>query len=231
MNLPDIHNVTSSPELADGPMPCNLPDGQQIDLFGPDLAHASHSVVLESKKEKKTNGICGRCCSALSVNPDRQLCLENKCQPQFAIIGGMMWPMIWKEKVTPRGRKLGQLVVSARPINGTDCFLWPTITVNDATGSQYQYGKNKKKILKLTGQVKAMWPTPTTRDHKDGSFTPNVPINSLLGRQVWNGSTAQTANKGSLNPAFPCWLMGYPTEWENCGGMVTRLSRKSPRNL
>jgi len=29
------------------------------------------------------------------------------------------------------------------------------------------------------------WPTPTTRDHKDGSECLNVPINALLGRSVW----------------------------------------------
>ena len=29
------------------------------------------------------------------------------------------------------------------------------------------------------------WPTPTTRDHKDGSFCGNVEVNALLGRAVW----------------------------------------------
>lgn len=29
------------------------------------------------------------------------------------------------------------------------------------------------------------WPTPTTRDHKDGSECANVPLNSLLGRVAW----------------------------------------------
>ena len=29
------------------------------------------------------------------------------------------------------------------------------------------------------------WPTPTTRDWKDGAECPNVPVNALLGRAVW----------------------------------------------
>jgi hypothetical protein len=29
------------------------------------------------------------------------------------------------------------------------------------------------------------WPTPTTRDHKDGAECLNVPVNALLGRAVW----------------------------------------------
>lgn len=29
------------------------------------------------------------------------------------------------------------------------------------------------------------WPTPTTRDHKDGAECVNVPLNAMLGRVVW----------------------------------------------
>ena len=113
MNLKDTPSATSLQVSEDGHTPCSLQDGQQTDLFGQVLAPASHSVPQESKKAKTMNGICGQCGSSLSVNPNRQLCLENKCQPQYAMVGGMMWP-------TPRGRKLGQLVVSAHPISGTD---------------------------------------------------------------------------------------------------------------
>ena len=35
------------------------------------------------------------------------------------------------------------------------------------------------------------WPTPTSRDWKDGSYCPNVPVNGLLGRAVWPTPTAQ----------------------------------------
>jgi hypothetical protein len=44
------------------------------------------------------------------------------------------------------------------------------------------------------------WPTPTTRDHKDGAECANVPINALLGRTAWLAGwptpTAALADKG-----------------------------------
>jgi hypothetical protein len=43
--------------------------------------------------------------------------------------------------------------------------------------------------MALPAQVASAWPTPTTRDHKDGSYCPNVPINGLLGRMVWTWPT------------------------------------------
>jgi hypothetical protein len=85
-------------------------------------------------------------------------------------------------------------------------------------------------LTDLNTQVKAsMWPTPTSRDHKDGSCTPNVPVNGLLGRAVWNGSTAPTEKRGQLNPAFVCWLMGYSTAHLSSMLLAMQSFRKSQR--
>lgn len=74
------------------------------------------------------------------------------------------------------------------------------------------------------------WATPTARDHKDGATNmENVEVNGLLGRQVLMTSlhpvhsiidgqelspTARTLRR-RLNPAFACWLMGWPIWWTN----------------
>jgi len=273
-NLEDTPNAISSQELEDGALPCNSQDGQQTDLFGQDHAPASHSVAQENKKAKQMKGTCGLSGTASSASAALQQSLESKLAARLPTGGLTMFIKGWKQKVTPLGRRYCQLAVSVRPINGTDYGLWPTVTTNDATGSQYQYGKDKKKILKLTGQVKAMWstprstdgdkatrtqegaerefarnkgpclatttkamwPTPTVRDHKDtgdlsNSMTRQDGKSRLDGiPRIAYGSTAQTENKGSLNPQFPCWLMGYPIEWDDLGATVTLSSRKSQRN-
>ena len=74
-----------------------------------------------------------------------------------------------------------------------------------------------------------MRPTPTSRDHKDGSAQScsNVPVNSLLGRAVHmptptanrrNGLQSHGVNvvTGSLNPTWVEWLMGFPLGWTVC---------------
>lgn len=96
-----------------------------------------------------------------------------------------------------------------------------------------------------------LWPTPTSRDHKDTGNCENVPVNYLLGRMVklyptpnavtnhnngrldeWGGSgnpfRGTPEGRGSLNPAWVEWLMGFPIGWTDCDASVMQLSRNKP---
>jgi hypothetical protein len=89
--------------------------------------------------------------------------------------------------------------------------------------------ENGKRQVGLESEVRH-WATPTARDHKDGATSlENVEVNGLLGRQVLATSlhpvhstldgrelspTARTLRR-RLNPAFTCWLMGWPIWWTN----------------
>jgi DNA (cytosine-5)-methyltransferase 1 len=155
--------------------------------------------------------------------------------------------------------------------------LWPTPRTTGLDG-----GSNSRKAAKARGRwptptstmwkgpsanpesmaghglaAAVRWPTPTARDHKDGQYNPNVPINGLLGRAVWPTPRAQngegrnskvwlretgpqnlenalaTADPslvgGSLNPTWVEWLMGFPLGWTDLGPSATRSSRRSSK--
>lgn len=102
--------------------------------------------------------------------------------------------------------------------------MWQT----PATDSLRSRGGDRKDEMGLDQQARAMWGTPTSRDHKDGDVTGiDVPTNGLLGREVCHfslpapptpqpGETSSPSGPGSrrrLNPAFVCWLMGWPWWW------------------
>jgi DNA (cytosine-5)-methyltransferase 1 len=119
---------------------------------------------------------------------------------------------------------------SALLTDGTASGLWPTPISYNERGSREAWCLAGKGGMDLVTAVK-MWPTPTSRDHKDGSAQAcaNVPTNGLLGRVVHESSRQQSDSgaSGSLNPVFVEWLMGYPLGWTVCAALGTRLSRKS----
>lgn len=70
------------------------------------------------------------------------------------------------------------------------------------------------------------WPTPTTRDGKDGDCDLSVTEhNGLLGRVVLLASNSPTGQRGALNPRFSLWLQGYPETWALSGARAMRSTR------
>jgi hypothetical protein len=60
--------------------------------------------------------------------------------------------------------------------------------------------KPRARVRTTFGTASGSWPTPTTRDHKDGSYCPNVPVNGLLGRMVWSTPRANEGTGAKIPP-------------------------------
>lgn len=82
----------------------------------------------------------------------------------------------------------------------------------------------------------AMWPTATAVDGHRGLTTrpqdTGIPLPQKVGQVLGMapaGSSGTTGKRGVLNPAFPCWLMGYPLAHLSCGGTAMRSSPSSRR--
>lgn len=209
---PDLPNATFSPGLAGGPAPCVSPDGPTTGPSGPDHRHANHSPAQAGTAGVTTSATSAPILSAWSGPAAPQCCLANRSQArqssdrlQKAIdrdlkerlrgLGSMIYSTVWKPHDTPHGRQIFRLRASARRTSDSEPSSEPSIWSG--------------------------WPTPTTRDHKDGGNPDvNVPLNSLLGREVWlagwntpratdgaNGGPGQTG--GALPPDAA--LAGWPS--------------------
>lgn len=124
---------------------------------------------------------------------------------------------------------------------------WPTPRPSRDGAMSLQADTALKRVEKFgyKGRIEeavamAAWATPASRDWRSANGSPERKAERLaqprgkgLEEQASgtmpNGGSGQTERPGALNPAFVCWLMGYPTAWVNCADSVTRSSRRSPR--
>ena len=160
-------NAISSPESAAGLLPCNSQESATKHDSGQEARRASHSAPPENSSVNSTRGTSHQSSSASLASAALQSSLGNRLRQQLENRGCAIYKLTWKEKTTPSGLPYSQLVASAPRTNVTDF-----------------------------SSVRTTWPTPTTRDHKDGKECQNVPINSLLGREVWktNWPTPRSAD-------------------------------------
>lgn len=197
----DLLNVTFSPESEDGHSRCNSQEYRQVQDCGQEVPRANHSVPQENNWDSSMSDTLPRCSSISSASAALQSSLGNKLRQQLENLGCAIYKLTWREKTTPSGLPYSQLVASAHRTNATDFSLersnWYTPTTNI-----FPQPDTIRGLQTLAGQAKHLttWPTPTTRDHKDGKECLNVPTNSLLGREVWKaGWPSPCAQNGTVN--------------------------------
>lgn len=86
--------------------------------------------------------------------------------------------------------------------------------------------------VSLTG-----WGTPTCQDAQHYGISESEKsrdpknLRIQVHGAISTGSPAPTEKRGSLNPAFSRWLMGFPPEWCDCAVTAMQSFRKLPRSL
>lgn len=168
--------------------------------------------------------------------------LEKKNGNGFGMTPGMAsqlssWPTPTLESKEWSEQAVEQWILGNRGTHGLDIGAaavmtgWKTPQQRDYKGPQGRAYKGEAFDLPATVEL-VPWQTPTARDHRDGASDGTVPVNGLLGRQVWDtknsparltasgemltGSSAGTESGGRLNPALPRWLIGLPPAWDDC---------------
>lgn len=131
---------------------------------------------------------------------------------------------------------------------------WPTPRAspneNRTTTSAPSHGKTHGLVLAGVAADThrlSTWPTPRASENSQGPANAQAMADagsSWLGQNrgatvstvvmlhtpsgpTPSGSQEPTEKRAALNPQFPCWLMGYPQEWDACAPTAMPSSRKS----
>ena len=106
-------------------------------------------------------------------------------------------------------------------VNPETMRMWATPRTTDGTGGPRKLDEKGRRISQtnpdlvfganLADQVR-MWPTPTANE--DAAGTPEGKMQRQLGNHPdIRGTTPEEWKRGSLNPQWVEWLMGYPEGW------------------
>lgn len=170
---------------------------EQLMLFAEDFL-VSHFLLPGSEKARKMTATYGRLCLASSKNTGH-LGLLEKMLLASSIWDSMTCLLTWKEKITPQGRLLYQLVPSTPRIGGIESGLLhtPTATANQLAPSM---------------QRKSMLPTPIASDYKGGDTKAITQKDgtSRKSKLCYRLHEPEIASTTYPHPEFVEAMMGFP---------------------
>jgi hypothetical protein len=191
LTFEDLPSAIGLPGLEFGLTHCDKPDGQTIDLSGPDHAHASLSARQAKALGLMTSGTSGPRSTGSSASADLSFALANRLRARTRTLGSTLFKMTWKPWVTPSGRSRFRLRGSVLRTSVTGCTGWPTSAANiygenlelelarrARCKEKHGNGNGAGLTVALASQL-ASWPTPCQQDGPNGG--PNQGIDRLPG--------------------------------------------------
>ena len=121
-------NATSSRESACGVTPLERLDGQTILPFGQAPAPARVSVQAGRGGASTIHVTYGPHGSGSYASAALTQSLASKLRPKTDLLGSMLFRLIWKERITPSGRRICALRASGLRTSGQDFTSWRSPT-------------------------------------------------------------------------------------------------------
>jgi len=238
VNWVDSLNVTSSPALAGGAVPCDSPAGPMIVLSGRVHVPANLSARLARERGLLMSGTFGQPGSISSASESLQSSLVNKLTQRLNTAGSTLFKLPWKPLVTPLGMPSSLLRASVLRTDDIDCGSRPTPrtpTGGAETGSRKkELGRTKSggSDLQATAQL-AAWQSPTcptnTNGHQAGnnrfisSVTDNLAPWSTARANKWGFPDSHGSDERPMD--FGLMPIGYRAAMESGGPLNPEFSR------
>ncbi len=168
-------------------------------------------AAIAGTSGKLTPDIYGRSSDVLSGTAFLVTFWENRLQALTGESGSTLYAHRSKSWTTPLSRSIPAVRSTGhrKSAKGSDlrpriCDLpqcgWSTPTAVDGRRGSGTIRPQDTGLPLPQHAALASWPTPTSRDHKDGSSEGTAPVNSLLGRMVWlSGWQTPRAADGEKN--------------------------------
>ncbi len=246
MNCDDTPNATSSAELEAGRLPCDLPDGTQLSLFGLEVVPASRSRRPAKGKARKTNGTSGPSSSDSPKAAARKRYLASKSHPQklSALSLRLLSLSRFRTAITPeRTSSLNDSLKATASITGLGGSIEYKQTWRERiTPSGLRFWEHTASGRRTSDNGCTGWPTPNVPNRgpeMDKSGRPasgGIDLQSTAMLAGWATPRATDGSKGGPNQtggALPAdaalagWATTSARDWKDGRASQETMDRNS----